>query len=333
MYGFPGGEPLSRAGRIMGLGLLAVIGVVAVAGYLFSLRIHPLKECPLCRATARHFSVYERDPRRCRKCDGTGRVDRAGTRLAFGGTSSTGVFPRRVSGKIDVLRQRVEDRGTDAAGVLAGWLVGSKRAYLQDAWAADLHGDPDRGKPSSGRRLRLATGFVVAAIRVRLKDLAELAWQPVDALLASWRGSQIVILVPVVTTAAVAVVCSSGLYGVVVNADNLTCIATASYLAIKGLRRYPNISSPKRPIRRNLPAGRIKSGFWRQLIPGPPSGNGVRFLPEAIGATVQSDCRCRCRCVSRTMSCLPEGLLRVPGLLQPARSGPAVPRRGRGSRE
>ena len=52
-------------------------------------------------------------------------------------------------------------------------------------------------------------------------------------------------LVPV-TVATGLVLVHEGLYGLVTNAENLAVIATAPYLAIKGLRRYREIATPKR---------------------------------------------------------------------------------------
>jgi DnaJ-class molecular chaperone len=72
--------------------LLVIIG----AGYLISLRIHPLRKCPTCKMTGRHFgSVYSGSYRRCRKCDGSGRRDRLGVQIFFGGTNHTGVFTKK----------------------------------------------------------------------------------------------------------------------------------------------------------------------------------------------------------------------------------------------
>jgi hypothetical protein len=75
--------------------LLLVIALCA-GGYLVSLRIHPLRKCPVCKMTGRHFGgVFKGSYRRCRKCDGSGRRDRWGTQVFFGGTKHTGVFPKK----------------------------------------------------------------------------------------------------------------------------------------------------------------------------------------------------------------------------------------------
>jgi len=72
---------------------LIVIVLVAGAGYLISVRIHPLKRCPMCKSTGRHFGgVYAYAHRRCRACGGTGRKDRLGAKVFFGGTNNTGYF-------------------------------------------------------------------------------------------------------------------------------------------------------------------------------------------------------------------------------------------------
>jgi DnaJ-class molecular chaperone len=78
------------------MGFFVMIGVIAVAGYLLSLRIHPLTKCRVCNMTGRHFgSVFSGSYRRCRACGGTGRKDRLGAKVFFGGTGDTGVYPKK----------------------------------------------------------------------------------------------------------------------------------------------------------------------------------------------------------------------------------------------
>ena len=142
-----------------------------------------------------------------------------------------------------------------AMTAVAGFLAGPRRARLCDAWAADLCGDPETGKqPSARRRASLAAGFIVAALRCRLDDAADLAWQPVDALLSSRHASNLATFVPV-TMAAGLIVTRDGFYGLIANADNLGVIAGVPYAAIKGLRKYRQISTPKRPEKKASPAG------------------------------------------------------------------------------
>lgn len=73
-----------------------VVAVLFFIGYLVSLKIHPLRKCPVCKMTGRHFGgVFTYSYRRCRKCNGTGRMDRWGTQAFFGGTKHTGVYPKK----------------------------------------------------------------------------------------------------------------------------------------------------------------------------------------------------------------------------------------------
>ena len=73
-----------------------LIAIVIAIGYFVSLRIHPLRKCPTCKMTGRHFgSVYSYSYRRCRTCDGTGRRDRLGTRVFMGETNNTGIYPKK----------------------------------------------------------------------------------------------------------------------------------------------------------------------------------------------------------------------------------------------
>jgi hypothetical protein len=75
--------------------VVLVIAIVAVS-YIVSTRIHPLRKCPTCNMSGRHAgSMYTGSFRRCRRCGGSGRRDRIGTRVFWGGTNHTGVFPKK----------------------------------------------------------------------------------------------------------------------------------------------------------------------------------------------------------------------------------------------
>jgi DnaJ-class molecular chaperone len=75
--------------------LLLVIVVIAV-GYLVSLRMHPLRKCPRCNMSGRHYGAFFTSAyRRCRRCEGKGQLDRVGTQVFWGGTKNTGVFPKK----------------------------------------------------------------------------------------------------------------------------------------------------------------------------------------------------------------------------------------------
>ena len=149
-------------------------------------------------------------------------------------------------GASDLMGPRRADDAIRVLTRMAGALAGHRHAHLRKAWDGDQY-DPDTGEPlPTSRRLRLARGNVLAALRCRLDDAADQAWRPVDALLSSWHGSNLATFLPVTVTAGV-ILSYGGFYGVITNAENLGVIAAAPYAAIKGLRKYRQISTPKRP--------------------------------------------------------------------------------------
>jgi DnaJ-class molecular chaperone len=76
---------------------LVIIALLVGFGYFISLRIHPLRRCSLCKGSpGRHSGgFYTYAFRRCRACGGTGRKDRLGTKIFFGGTNNTGIYGPR----------------------------------------------------------------------------------------------------------------------------------------------------------------------------------------------------------------------------------------------
>ncbi|MEU9454598.1 hypothetical protein [Streptomyces sp. NPDC048277] len=83
---------------------------------------------------------------------------------------------------------------------LASLVVGERRAHLREEWAAVLAGDPENGVVlSPRRRMRYATGFLWAALRMRFHDLAAPLWTPVDWLLSAESRTRGVIALTVGT--------------------------------------------------------------------------------------------------------------------------------------
>ena len=70
------------------MGWVILLSVLVLVGYLLSLRLHPFRNCPACRnrraAGRHHGSVYTYAHRPCRRCGGTNRQKRWGTRLGLG---------------------------------------------------------------------------------------------------------------------------------------------------------------------------------------------------------------------------------------------------------
>ncbi|MGW5359051.1 hypothetical protein [Actinopolymorpha pittospori] len=66
-------------GSDMGLLFLAVAALVAI--YLGSCLVHPYQDCPSCKGTSKHRGSVMGGLRLCHRCNGTGRVRRAGSIL------------------------------------------------------------------------------------------------------------------------------------------------------------------------------------------------------------------------------------------------------------
>ncbi|MDX2546806.1 hypothetical protein ACOT81_28100 [Streptomyces sp. WI04-05B] len=69
---------------------------------------------------------------------------------------------------------------------LAVAVAGERGARLRDTWMADLAGVPEEGLTlSRWQQVGHATGFVIAAVRIRSRALSEPLWRPADWLLES----------------------------------------------------------------------------------------------------------------------------------------------------
>ncbi|MEU9218845.1 hypothetical protein AB0D47_20115 [Streptomyces sp. NPDC048376] len=77
---------------------------------------------------------------------------------------------------------------------LAACIAGRRRSHLREEWTAILAGDPENGRELSVVvQLRMALGFLLAALRMRVHDLASPLWVPVDWLLSVESRSNTVI--------------------------------------------------------------------------------------------------------------------------------------------
>jgi hypothetical protein len=144
----------------------------------------------------------------------------------------------------------------------AGALLSRRHAHLRQAWAADMYNPESAELLPVPQRLRLAAGHIVAAARCHLDDTAELAWRTVDALVSSWHGSNLAMLLPV-TVAVGLILPREGFYGLITNAENVAVIAAAPYAAIKGLRRYRQTDTPKRPQKKTAKNASSAAGSER----------------------------------------------------------------------
>jgi hypothetical protein len=117
---------------------------------------------------------------------------------------------------------------------LAAVLAGRKRPALREEWREHLSGLPARRKADA------ALGFVVAAVRYRLRDAAEVAWIPADAVLKSRPLSNLVVGMPTVT-AAVILFRHDGIDGVIASWESIAGIGGVLYTMIRVGRWWRNV--------------------------------------------------------------------------------------------
>jgi hypothetical protein len=142
------------------------------------------------------------------------------------------------------------------ASLSPGWLTraavfiaGGKHSASRCEWQAHLAGEP--GLELSRRdQVRAARGFVWAAVRYRVEDAAELAWQPVDAVLRSRFLSGIFIAGPVLAV-VLAILHHDGRYGLALDVQDPFCVGACTWGTILGLRKWRKVRPPERQPRQS----------------------------------------------------------------------------------
>ncbi len=150
------------------------------------------------------------------------------------------------------VKERKASTSVLAAGLinLAVLLAGRRRAHVREAWQGDLERprDPaDEPDISVFAKLAYAAGLVRAGIRYRIDDAALLWWRLADGVLASRSWSRLLLISPC-ATAVIAIVHVEGLYGLVINAENLLAIGTVSAGLVYGGRKARKVAL--KPARR-----------------------------------------------------------------------------------
>nr|WP_237520001.1 hypothetical protein [Streptomyces sp. HUCO-GS316] len=152
---------------------------------------------------------------------------------------------RSVRGGAPANPGRVARKATDIAVRIAG----RRRAHLGTEWAAILAGAPEDGVTFSPRRQCLfALGFVLAALRMRLHDMARPAWRPVDWLLRTSSRTN-AFITSVIGAQAIYIVDGHGLSGLATEIWEPCGVAGASLFALaRWLRRMRGIelAAPER---------------------------------------------------------------------------------------
>ncbi|WP_432174641.1 hypothetical protein [Streptomyces sp. Tue6028] len=151
------------------------------------------------------------------------------------------------TGTPSAARQRQSRRGNGTLGI-ASLVAGRRRTHLREEWAAVLAGDPEHGLVLSPRtRMRYALGFLWAAVRLRVRDLASPMWVPVDWTLAVESRTN-GFIAAVVGFQAVWIVGHGGLPALVTDVwEPCAIVGGALYVLVRWLRRVRGIELAAAP--------------------------------------------------------------------------------------
>ncbi|MEU6965957.1 hypothetical protein [Streptomyces chrestomyceticus] len=134
------------------------------------------------------------------------------------------------------------DRVSARLTMIALALAGSRRETVRAEWAAHLAGAPEEGftvRPAA--RVRYSLGFLLAAFRFRLSDLAAPAWRLVDWVLATDNRVNTAIS-SVVGAQAIFIVGDGGLQALITEVwEPCGLLGGALYLLVRFLRRRRGI--------------------------------------------------------------------------------------------
>jgi hypothetical protein len=110
------------------------------------------------------------------------------------------------------IRHLLTEQLAEGLAASAVAIAGASGARMRDTWMADLIGAPEEGL-AMGRlqRLRHATGFVIAALRMRARTIWAPVWKPLDWLLASESRTRSTTTL-MVGAQAITIEAKSGLY-------------------------------------------------------------------------------------------------------------------------
>lgn len=125
-------------------------------------------------------------------------------------------------------------------------MAGSSRTALRSDWSAVLAESPPN------EAIRKTAGMVVAALRLRVSDVAEACWWPADRVLASRSLSNIVVFGPAVAVTWVLFRHSGGIW-VLGNTESIAVVAAALRGLIVLGRWWRDVAPPERqtPDRRS----------------------------------------------------------------------------------
>jgi hypothetical protein len=159
------------------------------------------------------------------------------------------ILPIVIRGIAQSARRRWNASTVSLLGNLARFsalIAGGQRPHVREEWQGNIVYSITAADGSQSTRhiLRYAIGLIIAAIRYRARDVADLIWRPIDVILASRKLSNLAISIPLLA-AVMIVVHRSGVEGLVSNADNLVAIGCVFYGAIRAGRRWRGVKPAK----------------------------------------------------------------------------------------
>jgi hypothetical protein len=130
---------------------------------------------------------------------------------------------------------RYSARGiTSMAALIAG---PKRRPDLLEEWRTLL------AATTSRRKVLMAHGFILGAFKMRLRDLADLAWIPTDRILGSRTLSNLFVLIPTVIFGLV-IFRHAGTIGIMESMEDISVVAGGFYGLIRCGRWWRSVKPP-----------------------------------------------------------------------------------------
>lgn len=146
------------------------------------------------------------------------------------------------------LVRRLTRSSSEGLTNLAAAIAGCRRSpALRVEWASHLAGESGR-ELYSWQNPRVAFGFVLGALKMRMRDVADLAWVPADHVLGSRMLSNLVVLASAMTVALI-IFFRAGFVGVAGGMASVVATGTALHLLIMAGRWYRDVKPPDPRLR------------------------------------------------------------------------------------
>jgi hypothetical protein len=150
---------------------------------------------------------------------------------------------------IEVPRRWPTRSSAQGITVLAALIAGRKgRPDLLDEWRSHLAGETGR-ELSAWQKVYASLGFLRGALKLRLRDLVDLAWVPADRVLGSRTLSNLSVLVPTVIVGMI-IFRHAGAIGIMESMESITATGGLLYGLIRCGRWWRDVK-PSDPKPRN----------------------------------------------------------------------------------